>query len=359
MSYVRNLPYNDLPDLPPKVDLETKPVLKGALKAHAALAELRGIGSQIPQHTLIIRAIGLQEALASSHLDNIAASTDEIYLALANSTERPTAATLEVVRYHDAFIGALGTLQDRPRLGEDLYCQIASTISQQKISIRDSVEIKVLDANGRTIYTPPSGQAVIRAKLGNLEQFLRTESDLDPLVKLAVLHYQFEAIHPLEDCNGRCGRIVAVLYLTMQKLLDIPVFYLSKYLLERRADYYSFHRLVTEEGAWHMWVSFMLEAICEAARQTTEKVLAIKALGLEMQELVKERLPKMYSWELLELLFYQPYCKIRFLEERAIAKRQTAAVYLRALEEIGVVQSIKVGRDNYFINRRFLNVLGK
>lgn len=357
MNYSRTIPYNSLPELPPTVELETKPLLKSAIRATAALAELRGVVSQIPNPAILIRAIGLEEAKTSSEIENIVTTSDEIYKALSDSMDSATPATKEVLRYQDALTAGLQVIQKRPLLTTNLFCQVASTIKQQDMDVRKLPGTKLLNGAGDTIYTPPEGETLLREKLADLEKFINEQSDLDPLIKLAVMHYQFEAIHPFSDGNGRCGRIINILYLCLEDLLNLPVLYLSKFLIEHKSDYYSLLRQVTEESAWHEWISFMLEAIEQTSKATTQKILAIKSLMHETQQLVKERLPKVYSWELIELLFYWPYCKIRFLEEKKIAKRQTAASYLRSLEEVGVLQSIKSGRENYFINHKLLSLL--
>lgn len=357
MPHDKKIPYNDLSELPPQIELETKPILKLAIAARAALAELRAIGDQIPNQALLIRAIGLQEAKASSEIENIVTTSDALYRAISDAEEEVDSATKEVLRYQDALSAGLKIIKDKPLLTTNLFAEITSTIKQQELDIRKLPGTKLANSKGETVYTPPEGETIIRTKLANLEQFIHAESDLDPLVKLAVMHYQFEAIHPFSDGNGRCGRIINILYLVWTGLLDIPVLYLSKYLIDNKNDYYVLLRGVTEENAWENWLTFMLKAVEKTAKDTTNKILAIKNLMREIQEQVKERLPKIYSWELIETLFYQPYCKTRFLEEKGIAKRQTAAAYLRSLEEIGLLQSIKIGRENYFINRRLLELL--
>jgi len=358
MPYDRTLPYNNLPDLPPPLELETKSIMKLTIKARAALAELRVVGNQIPNQGMLIRSIGLQEAKASSEIENIVTTTDALYRALSGSEEEVDAPTKEVLRYQDGLWIGVKAIRDRPLLTTNLFSEITSTLKQRQMDIRKVPGTKLEKKNtGEVMYTPPEGEAVIREKLANLERFIHDDSELDPVVKMALIHYQFEAIHPFSDGNGRCGRIINILYLLSSGLLDMPVLYLSKYLIDNRAEYYSLLRAVTEENNWLGWLEYMLKAVEKTARDTTSKILAIKSLMHEIQEAVKEKLPKIYSWELVEVLFWQPYCKTRFLEEKGIAKRQTAAAYLRALEEIGLLQSIKIGRENYFINRQLLDLL--
>jgi Fic family protein len=208
-------------------------------------------------------------------------------------------------------------------------------------------------------YTPPEGKAIIRDKHANLETFLFADNDLDPLIKMAVMHYQFEAIHPFTDGNGRTGRILNILYLIEAGLLDIPVLYLSRYIITNKNSYYSGLRLVTEEHAWEPWIIYMLDAIEQTAQTTRERLLSIRNLMLESIERVKKELPKVYSKDLLELLFRQPYCKIRSLEVAGIAQRQTASTYLKELERIGLLHAIKIGREYYYINVKLLDILVK
>jgi Fic family protein len=357
MPYNKEIPYNDLPDLPPQTELENKAILKLTVIARTALAELRALGKQIPNQAILVRSIGIQEAKASSEIENIVTTNDALYRALSDPEEEIDKATKEVLRYQDALWIGLNEIQQKPVLTANLFSKIASTIKQQEMDVRKVPGTKLISSSGATVYTPPESESIIRSKLTNLEKFIHDQSDLDPLVKLAVIHYQFEAIHPFSDGNGRSGRILNILYLIWAGLLDMPVLYLSKYLIEQKHSYYTLMRGVTERHDWHSWVSFILEAIAQTATDTTNKIISITDLMRATQEQVKERLPKIYSWELIETLFYQPYCKTRFLEEKGIAKRQTAAAYLRALEDIGFLQSVKIGRENYFINRQLLDLL--
>jgi Fic family protein len=207
------------------------------------------------------------------------------------------------------------------------------------------------------VYTPPVGESVIRDKLANLEAFLYAADELDPLVKMAVLHYQFEAIHPFTDGNGRTGRILNVLYLIHAGLLDIPVLYLSRYIIAHKSDYYAGLRAVTESGAWAEWVLFLLRAVEATAAETHERIRAIRALMHETTDMVRTALPRIYSKDLIEVLFAQPYCKIKFLENAGLGHRQTASRHLHELAGIGVLKPIPAGREMYFVNTAFLDLL--
>jgi len=351
-------PYNDLPLLPPKIDLESKAVLKRAIAANRALAELKGAGELLPNQAVLIQSIGLQEAKISSEIENIVTTNDELYRAFANPGSKAEPHTKEVLRYNDALWHGFDSItnQNRP-LTTNLFEELFQLIKQSRAGVRKTPGTKLANSKGTIIYTPPEGEAVLRDKLANLERFIYAEDDIDPLIKLAVIHYQFEAIHPFTDGNGRTGRILNILYLIEVGLLDIPVLYLSRYIIENKNNYYSGLRKVTEKGNWEGWLLYMLKAVEHTARTTRERILAIRNLMQADIEKVRTKLPKIYSKDLLELLYRQPYCKIRFLEEAGIARRQTASHYLKELTSIGILEPFKYGREVYYINDKFLKLL--
>jgi Fic family protein len=354
----REIPYNNLPNLPPAKSLETIPILKRCIDAAFALAELKGIGDTIPNQELLIRSIGLQEARVSSEIENIVTTTDDLYQALADSLDQAEPQAKEVLRYQDALSIGFKEIQKRPILSTNLFCQIASIIKQSEMQIRKVPGTKIVNPrNDETVYTPPEGEMVIRDKLQNLEMFIHDNQDIHPLVKLPVIHYQFEAIHPFIDGNGRTGRIINILFLIQQELLKQPVLYLSSYIIEHKDEYYSRLRGVTEDEDWESWIAYILTAVHDTAIKTKEKILGIKALMDSTQEEIRTKVPKAYGKDLLELIFFLPYCKAKFLEEKELISRNTAMTKLRALESIGILESIKKGRDIYFINRRLLNFL--
>lgn len=350
-------PYNDLPDLPPPIELETKAILKKCIRASSALAELRGVGDLIPNQNLLIRAVGLQEARVSSAIENIVTTTDDLYKALADSIDKVDPTTKEVLRYQEAITFGFREITRQPLLTTNLLCKIVSIIKQQEMDVRKLPGTKIVKNQVEVIYTPPEGSDVIRKKLQSLERFIHEEKELDPLIRMALIHYQFEAIHPFTDGNGRTGRILNILFLVQNQLLKVPVLYLSKYLIEHKSEYLSGLRSVTEDGAWEPWVLFMLDAIEHMAKQTSDKILAIRQLMQTTGDVIKEKLHNIYSKDLVELLFYNPYSKVRFLEEQNIAKRQTASTYLKALEDIGLLASVKIGRENYYINTGLIELL--
>ena len=360
MPFDPQKPYNDLPLLPPKTELESRAVLKKAISANKALAELKGTGELIPNQSVLIQAIGLQEAKLSSEIENIVTTNDELYRAFADEGQRTNPHTKEVLRYKDALWHGFSAIKHENRpLTTGLFEELYQIIKETSAGVRRTPGTKLANPRGEVIYTPPEGESIIRDKLANLEKFIYSHNDLDPLVKLAVMHYQFEAIHPFTDGNGRTGRILNILYLIEEGLLNIPILYLSRYIIDNKNDYYAGLKAVTEAGEWEAWIIYILSAIEQMARMTHERILAIRDLMNESIERVKRELPKIYSKDLLELLFHQPYCKIRFLEQAGIAQRQTASVYLKELERIGLLHGLKVGREYYYINEKFLNILIK
>ncbi|PHN30609.1 Fic family protein [Pseudomonas sp. ICMP 561] len=356
MAFDRSLPYNDLPLLPPSVELETRAVLKQAIAANRALANLRGLAARIPNQGLLINSIVLQEARLSSEIENIVTTNDELYRADADADGKADPHTKEVLRYRQALYLGFQSLKDRP-LNTNLFIEIVRLIKQVDLDIRAVPGTALKNDSGDVIYTPPESPANIRDLLGNLEQFLHAEDDLDPLVKMAVLHYQFEAIHPFSDGNGRTGRILNLLYLVDRGLLDIPVLFLSRYIIANRQDYYRGLRLVTEEQDWENWILFMLRAVESTAQQTFDQVTRVLALMEVVREQVQRDAPGIYTKDLVELIFRQPYTKIQFVIDLGLAKRQTASVYLQTLARMGVLREHKAGREKYYINDALLNEL--
>ena len=361
MPFDPDKPYNDLPLLPPKTELETKAVLKKTIAANKALAELKGAGDLIPNQGVLINAIVLQEAKLSSEIENVVTTNDELYRAFADAGHNTNPHTKEVLHYSEALWHGCDTLRNKGGpLTTNLFVSLFQIVKQTTDGIRKGAGTKLANpATGRIIYTPPEGEGLLRDKLANLEKFIYAEDEIDPLIKLAVLHYQFEAIHPFADGNGRTGRILNILFLIDRDLLDIPVLYLSRYIIENKNGYYVALRRVTEKQAWEDWTVYMLNAVEQTARATRERIVAIKDLMNKTAETVRKKAPRIYSKDLIEVIFHQPYCKIKFLEDAEIGNRQTASTYLRELEKIGVLHGTKKGREFYYINKKFLDVLVK
>jgi Fic family protein len=361
----RTKPYNDLPLLPPKADLESIAVLKAITRATRSLAELKGRTHTVPNPTILLNTIALQEAKASSEIENIFTTNDELYQGL--NAEDASGANVsphakEVLHYNDALWHGAETLRKHPVFSTNLATQIVNTIKQESGGIRKKSGTRITNRiTEEVIYTPPEGEQHIRFLLGNLEQFANRRDDpLDPLLKMAVIHYQFEAIHPFHDGNGRTGRILLILYLMLEKLLDQPILFLSRYIIENKNLYYRRLREVTETGAWEPWILYLLRAVEITAQLTTRKIESIAELLTAMIEEGRAKLPKRtFSKDLIEQLFIRPYCKIRHLEEADIAKRVAASRYLHDLSEAGLVEARKVGKEVLFVNERLVKLLAK
>lgn len=358
MAFDRNQPYNDLPLLPPLLDLETKAVLKQAIGANRALANLRGLAGQIPNQSMLISSITLQEARLSSEIENIVTTSDELYRADADADGKADPHTKEVLRYRQALQHGVASLRERP-LTTNLYIEVARQIKQMENGIRAIPGTALKNELGEIVYTPPVGENIIRNKLADLERFIHTEDGIDPLIKMAVMHYQFEAIHPFLDGNGRTGRILNLLYLVHAGLMDIPVLFLSRYIIAHKREYYLGLQNVTERHDWENWVLFMLRAVESTAQQTFDQVKRILALMEAVRETVQRDAPSIYSKDLIEAIFRHPYTKIKFLVSANIAKRQTASGYLQTLASLKILRAKQIGREKYFINEDLLRELAR
>ena len=353
-----DVPYNALPELPPPLELiETHEILKSCIKARVALAELKQAAELIPNSAVLVNALPLLEARASSEIENIVTTTDKLFEFADVAEDKADAATKEALRYRSALYEGTKMVQRR-MLTVDMAIQICSTIKGMELDIRSESGTKLKNRmSGEVIYTPPEGQKLLQAKLDNWADFMHQRTDIDPLVRLAIQHYQFEAIHPFADGNGRTGRILNILFLVEHGLLDSPILYLSRYIIGNKAAYYRLLQEVTCDQAWSAWILFILEGVEETCTWTTEKIKAIRELMEHTAEYVQYKLPKIYSWELVALLFKQPYCRIGNLVDASIAKRQTASVYLKQLCEIGVLHEIKSGRENIFVHPKYIELL--
>ncbi len=345
-------PDNRLPLLPPKVDLHSKKILLKAIAAHRALAELNAFAKVIPNQSILINSLTLKEAKDSSEIENIITTHDELFKALSVQSDKTDAATKEVIRYKDALWLGFDIVQKRGMITVNHMIKIQELLLHNNAGIRKLPGTALKnDRTGKVIYTPPSGADVINTKLKNLEAYINKGKEItDPLIKMAVMHYQFESIHPFYDGNGRTGRIINVLYLILEHLLDLPVLYMSSYIIKNKKDYYRLLNEVRTKNNWEGWVLYMLDCVEQTAKDTTHKIKQIKNSFDKTVLKVKTELPKIYTKELVEVLYYQSYCKISHLVENNIAARQAASRYLIQLEEIGILKSEKVGRDAVYIN---------
>lgn len=352
------LPHNALPDLPPPVELiESKEILKKCINARVALAELKQAAELIPNAAVLVNTLPLLEAQASSEIENIVTTTDKLFEFADIAEDRADAATKEALRYRTALYEGTKMVQ-RGMLTTDMAIQICSTIKGIDLDIRAESGTRLKNRmSNEVIYTPPVGQKLLIEKLDNWADFMQSSTDIDPLVRLAVQHYQFEAIHPFADGNGRTGRILNILFLVQQGLLDTPILYLSRYIISHKAAYYRLLQNVTREQAWSAWIMFVLEGVEETCTWTTDKIKAIRELMEHTAEYVQSKLPKIYTWELVELLFKQPYCRIGNLVDANVAKRQTASVYLKQLCDVGILKEIKSGRENIFVHPKYIELL--
>lgn len=359
MVFDPSKPYNDLPLLPPKADIETRAVLKACIEARAALAELKQAGKLIPNQAVLINSIPLLEARSSSEIENIVTTADRLFL-YSGAESGADAPTKEALRYRTAL--RLGFEQitgpfARP-LSTSTAVLVCRAIKHVELDVRKTPGTTLINgATGAVVYTPPQGEVRLRKLLANWERFIHEAEAIDPIVRMAVQHYQFEAIHPFVDGNGRTGRILNLLFLVEKDLLELPILYLSRAILKRRADYYRLLNAVTSHESWEEWIQFMLQAVVETARWTTEKINAIHRLLDATSTYLREVAPAIYSRELAELIFVQPYCRISNVVEAGLARRETASIYLKRLSDVGVLGEQKSGREKLYINLRLLELL--
>ncbi len=358
MSWIPASPYNDLPTLPPAVELETPRVLKQCIRSRTTLEKVNQSAEFLPNKELLIHIMPLLEARASSEIENIVTTTDRLFRSDALARPETDPATKEALHYRRALREGFDSLGDRP-LSTATAEAICSVIKQKEMRVRRVPGTALGNVrSGEIIYTPPVGEDLLRQKLRNWEQFLhQTDDDLDPLVILAAAHYQFEAIHPFTDGNGRTGRILNLLFLVERGLLGSPILYHSRGIIRRKEDYYRRLIAVTRDGAWEEWILYMLEVIEESADWTWRKIDAIRQLRQRTKAWLCKTHPTLDSAELLDVLFHHPYCRIADLVEAGIAKRQAASTYLKALSASGLLEEEKIGREKLFIHHEFLALL--
>jgi len=348
-------PYNTLPLLPPSKDVwERIEVYKVLAEARAALAELKGRCPVIPNPLMLINTLVLQEAKDSSSIENIFTTSEKLYRAFASSSIAADPQTKEVLRYRQALLAAWDNLK-KTDFSVAIMESIYHYIKEKDDGVRDN-EVYIGNAF-EIIYTPPCCKKIILEKLNNWIDFAREDNAIDPLIKMAILHYQFEAIHPFSDGNGRTGRVLNVLFLSKFELLDSPILYLSKYINTYKNDYYSLLKDVTNSGNWTAWIIYMLTALKETAIYTLKKVNNIYSLFQETLDKVQKEIPDVYSYELISLLFEQPYCKIAFLVDKGIASRNTASKYLGTLVKIGVLKKEQSGSESLYVNQKLYKLL--
>jgi len=351
-------PYNRLPALPPAHERESRVVLKACIEARAVLAELKQAAELIPGQAMLINTIPLLEARDSSEIENIVTTTDQLFQ-YAQSHDNADPATKEALRYRTALHQGLQSLEVRP-LCTATAVDVCRTLKGVDMDIRRTPGTQLAnDCSGEVVYTPPEGEVRLRDMLANWERFLHNQTELDPLIRMAVGHYQFEAIHPFTDGNGRTGRVLNILYLIQEGLLNLHILYLSRHVIAHKADYYRLLLGVTRDEAWEPWLLFMLQAVADTSRWTTGKIAAIRALAEQTTEHVRTHLPKIYPRELVDVIFEQPCCRIGNLVDKGIAQRQAASRYLHDLADLGVLREMPFGKEKLFIHPKLMQLLSR
>lgn len=353
-------PQHTLKKLPPRREkVETIEILREVNKASTALAELKGIAKTIPNQAMLINAVILQEAKDSSEIENIITTQDELYKALTVASSKVSSETKEVVNYRKAILTGFDTLKKQQFLKVNDIIAIQQELVDNNAGIRSTPgTVLKNETTGEIVYTPPQDKAEINDLLSNFIQFFNErDEELSPLINLAILHYQFESIHPFYDGNGRTGRILNILYLILNELIDVPILYLSSYIIQNKQEYYRLLSHTNKTGEFEEWILYILKAVENTSKSTIEKISKIKnQLDLTIER-VQNQLPKMYRKELVELLFEQPYSKIEHLVTKLNVERKAASRYLKSLEEIGVLKAHKIGRETLYINVDLIEVL--
>ena len=353
-----NEPHNDLPKLPPRAKLETPRILKKLGDVKASLAALKEAGSGLPNQSVVLQSMVLQEAKLSSEIENIFTTNDELYREIEIKEDEQSPSVKEVRRYRHALWAGYEELLKKGRVDSALILSTASKVLERKVAIRSGSGTRVGNyRTGKVVYTPPVGEDLIRDLLSNLLNFVAGQSELDPLVRIGVAHYQFEAIHPFTDGNGRTGRVFNLLFMVQLGLLDLPLLYLSSEFLDSRRDYYRTLQGVTEHGRWEDWLEYFLTCVETTAIVTRRQFTLMRAAVADAKEKASTTLPRRFPESLVDLVFEKPYTRISDVVAAGFAERQTAARYLKALESIGVLRSSKQWRETLFLNQELLDIL--
>lgn len=348
-----------IPNLPLPFDLETKAILKQLNQANRRLAELKGVALTIPNEQILISTLTLQEAKDSSEIENIVTTQDDLYQGAAASFSdlAVNAATKEVLNYREALEHGFVLVTQKRVLTSSIIKEVQALLEHNSAGFRSIPGTALKRSDGVVIYTPPQDSQTIINLMDNLERFINNDSlsSLDPLIKLAIIHHQFESIHPFYDGNGRTGRILCVLYLVLTNRLDLPILYLSRYITHNKGEYYRLIQAIRDKSLdnsaeWEAWILFILKGIEETAIETTRLVKGISKLMTEFKSILRPKFGKQYRHELLNNLFFHPYTKVEFLEKELSVSRQTATRYLNEVAKTGLIQKIRVGRNHYYIN---------
>jgi Fic family protein len=350
-----------LKELPLTVDIETKAVLKSLPAAHAALAELKGIASTIPNQIILVNTLGLQEAKDSSAIENIITTHDDLYKSELNLDSFKSLEAKEVQNYISALKKGFELIKTKGFITNNIIIEIQKELEGNSAGFRKLPGTALKNSStGETIYSPPQDINEINKLMTNLEKFINDPSmrDYDPIVKMAIIHYQFESIHPFYDGNGRTGRIINILYLIIEKLQNLPILYLSNYIIQNKADYYRLLQELRDNENWEEWLLFMIHGIEKTSRETIELIIQIREMMMEYKHKLRDNY-KFYSQDLLNNLFKHPYTKIEFIVNDLNVSRITAANYLNKLAEDGILKKERIGTGNYYINEKLFNLLTK
>lgn len=354
-----------IPELPLKHDLETKAILRQVNKSNKKLAELKGIAQTIPNENILINTLTLQEAKDSSEVENIVTTNDDLYKADLNLKDTIiNASTKEVLNYRQALQTGFAAARKTKLLTLNDIKKIQQELETNNAGFRAVPGTKLKNALGETVYTPPQDHYDIKRLMDNLEKYINISDmqDIDPLIKMAVIHHQFESIHPFYDGNGRTGRIIAILYLVINQLLDLPILYLSRYITHNKGEYYRLIQQIRDRATesnskeWEQWILFMLKGVEETADETIRLVKGISALMAEYKQTLRPLLGKNYKNDLLNNLFFHPYTKIEFIMKDMMVQRKTATKYLDMIVNAGLLEKIKMGRSNYYINMKLIEL---
>lgn len=355
--------YN-IPTLPLGFDFESKAVLKQLSKSSRSLAELKGVAQKIPNENILLSSLVLQEALDSSAVENIVTTSDELYQAdLDMKGKVANAATKEVLNYREAMQLGFNLVRTNKLLTLKEIKAIQQVLEKNSAGFRTVPGTMLKSSRGDIVYTPPQSGHAVEELMANLEKYINIPElhDVDPLIKMAVIHHQFESIHPFYDGNGRTGRIIAILYLVVNDLLDLPILYLSRYITHNKSEYYRLIQQVRDlepdnEAAWEEWILFVLKGVEETAQETIRLVKGISALMTRYKDIIRPLFGNRYKHELINNLFFHPYTKIEFLEKDMMVNRVTAAKYLDMIVDAGLLEKVKMGRSNYYINSALMGL---
>ncbi len=343
-------------------DIETKSVLKAAALAHKALGELKGLALTIPNQNILLTTLSLQEAKESSEIENIVTTQDDLYQSSYPSRHFSTHAAKEVHSYANALTAGFKKVSDSGLLTNNTIIEIQKIIEENNAGFRTQAGTSLINNfTGEVVFTPPQSAEEVIELMSDLEKFINNDeiSDFDTLVKMALIHHRFETIHPFYDGNGRTGRILNVLFLTNKGILDTPILYLSRFINRNKSEYYQLLQEVRDSGQWENWLIYMMKALEETAQHTSEVIRSLVELMRDYKVTIKEKLPKIYSHELINNLFKYPYTKIEYITEELSLHRNTAVKYLNQLIEIGLLEKHKKGKENYYLNKRLFELLIK